>query len=48
MKKGDTMGRVSKKVKKEIIVKVQAGGPVAELEQQYGISIKIVSRVLEQ
>ena len=42
------MGRVSKEVKKEIIAKVQAGGRVAELAQQYGISTKIVSRVLEQ
>lgn len=35
-------GRIPKEIKEEIIGKVQAGGRVAELTQQYGISTKTI------
>ena len=40
--------RVSKEIKEEIVGKVQAGGRVADLAEQYGISTKTIYGWLRQ
>jgi transposase-like protein len=41
--KGYTMSRrIAKEIKDEVIAKVQAGGRVADLALQYGISTKTI------
>lgn len=49
MEKGYRMGHgVSKAIKEEIIRKVQAGGRVAELGEQYAVSTKTIYAWLRQ